>query len=82
MTKARMTTKGQLTIPKRVREALRLETGVEVEFTLTADGAAILRRRHLVDALCGEGHHDGPPVPVAAIPATGPATPGSSPAPS
>ena len=40
---ATMTTKGQLTIPKRVRTALMLEKGDRVEITLTRDGAALLR---------------------------------------
>lgn len=60
MTKATMTTKGQLTIPKVVRKALGLETGDEVEFTLTPDGAAILRPRHpSVGALVDTDHPAG-----------------------
>ena len=38
-----MTTKGQLTIPKRVRDVLMLEAGDRVDITLTRDGAALLR---------------------------------------
>lgn len=45
MPAATLTTKGQVTIPKIVREALLLHTGSVVEFTLTGDGGAILRPR-------------------------------------
>lgn len=68
MPMATMTTKGQLTIPKVVREALMLATGDQVEFTLTADGAAILRPRHpAIGALFGAVHYDGATIPVAAM---------------
>jgi AbrB family looped-hinge helix DNA binding protein len=33
-----MTSKGQITVPKRVREALRLAAGDQVRFRLRADG--------------------------------------------
>ena len=38
-----MTTKGQVTIPKSVREDLRLEPGVRVEFTRDENGSYSLR---------------------------------------
>lgn len=63
---ATMTSKGQVTIPKRVREALLLDTGVEVEFTLVGDGSAVLRARHpAVTSLFGAVSYSGPKVTVA-----------------
>lgn len=68
MPKTTMTSKGQVTIPKAVREVLRLDMGDEVDCTLTADGAVVLRpRRSAVDALFGAVAYDGATVPVAAM---------------
>lgn len=65
---ATMTSKGQLTIPKVVREALGLATGAAVEFTLTPDGAATMRaRRSGVTSLFGLVAYRGRPAPVAAM---------------
>ncbi len=36
-----LTSKGQVTIPKKVREALRLHTGDKIHFFITKDGDAI-----------------------------------------
>ena len=41
---ARVTSKGQITLPKAVRDALGLQPGTEVEFQIDG-GEAILRRR-------------------------------------
>jgi antitoxin PrlF len=38
----KVTSKGQVTIPKRVREQLGIRTGSEVEFCLAADGQVVL----------------------------------------
>ncbi|ERH02584.1 MAG: looped-hinge helix DNA binding domain, AbrB family [Halonotius sp. J07HN6] len=40
---ATLTSKGQVTIPKRIRERLGLEAGAEVEFILNDDGSLRLR---------------------------------------
>jgi len=40
---ATLTTKGQVTIPKRIREKLGLEAGTEVEFILDDDGSLQVR---------------------------------------
>lgn len=37
-----LTTKGQVTIPKRVREILKLDTGDRVEFIMNDDGTVII----------------------------------------
>lgn len=47
---SRLTTKGQVTIPKPLRESLGLEPGHELEFE-EREGALVVRRRTPVDAL-------------------------------
>jgi len=42
MPSSTLTSKGQTTIPKRVREHLQLEAGDRVEFIIDADGKVIL----------------------------------------
>ena len=46
MTAATMTSKGQITVPKDVRDALGLVTGSRVDFTRTKDGVYELRVEH------------------------------------
>jgi AbrB family looped-hinge helix DNA binding protein len=49
-----MTTKGQITIPKAVREALRLEVGDKVYFDLREDGTVRLVARNApIESLVG-----------------------------
>jgi antitoxin PrlF len=43
MPSATITSKGQTTIPKRVREHLRLEAGDQIEFLIEDDGRVVLR---------------------------------------
>ena len=43
MALATLTTKGQVTIPKKIRESLKLHTGDKIEITLTAKREAIIR---------------------------------------
>ena len=38
-----LTSKGQVTIPKRIRDALRLLPGAAVEFTLNGSGQVVLQ---------------------------------------
>jgi len=40
---ATLTTKGQITIPKKIRESLKLHTGDKVEFIVTENREAIIR---------------------------------------
>jgi len=40
---SRMTSKGQVTIPKKMREYLGLKPGAEVEFRYTGDGKIIMK---------------------------------------
>ena len=40
---ATLTTKGQITIPKEIRESLKLHTGDKIEITLTAKREAIVK---------------------------------------
>lgn len=39
-----LTSKGQVTIPKKVRDALHLQPGSAVEFAVNADGEVVLRK--------------------------------------
>jgi len=43
MSLATITTKGQVTIPKDVRESLKLHAGDKIEILVTANGEAIIR---------------------------------------
>lgn len=43
MSTATVTSKGQITIPKPVRDALRLQTGDRVSFVVRADGVVEVR---------------------------------------
>lgn len=37
-----LTSKGQVTIPKRIRDALRLEPGSQVDFAVNRDGELVI----------------------------------------
>ena len=43
MPTATLTSKGQITLPKRIRELLRLDTGDSVDFIVGADGTIHVR---------------------------------------
>jgi antitoxin PrlF len=42
----KMTAKGQVTVPKRLREHLGLKPGAEVDFELAEDGRVFLKADH------------------------------------
>jgi len=65
MPTATMTSKGQVTIPKMVREALGLFDGTRVDFELLADGSAVMRaQRQPLDSIIGAFSAGGVHVPV------------------
>ena len=43
MPSSTITSKGQTTIPKEVRDYLKLETGDQIDFVIRADGTVVLR---------------------------------------
>ncbi len=60
-----MTSKGQLTVPKDVRDALGLESGVRVSFVRVSDREYRLRpRTGSVEDLFGILQYDGPPLSI------------------
>jgi antitoxin PrlF len=60
MTLATLTTKGQVTIPKVVRDSLRLHAGDKVEFVITESREALLRPiTKKVDDVFGRLHMTG-----------------------
>ncbi len=48
-----LTTKGQVTIPKHIRDALKLRPGMGVDFSVNADGEVVL---HPAAAPKGKSH--------------------------
>ncbi len=60
MSTGTMTSKGQITIPKNVRDALRLTPGTKVSFTRNDDGDFVLSTvRPSLMALAGSLAHEG-----------------------
>ena len=53
MTEATLTSKGQITIPKAVRDALGLTTGDRIEFVGTEKGFVMAPVKRDLGALCG-----------------------------
>lgn len=67
MGRGTMTTKGQITIPKQVRDEMGLRPGTEVEFIRAADGEFRLRvagTGHVLVDLMHSIDYNGPPVSV------------------
>jgi AbrB family looped-hinge helix DNA binding protein len=44
MTQATLTTKGQVTVPKAIREQLHLRAGDRIDFIVNESGEAVIRR--------------------------------------
>ena len=54
MAESTVTSKGQITIPKAVRERLHLEPGDKVYFDVHVDGSvSLITRKHPVESLFG-----------------------------
>lgn len=65
MTVATMTSKGQITIPKVVRDELGLEPGMKVDFVRVGVGEYRLRPKNAqVSDLFGLARHEGPPISI------------------
>jgi AbrB family looped-hinge helix DNA binding protein len=65
-TDATLTSKGQTTIPKAIRDSLRMQAGHKMSFTLMPDGAVIMRvKNRRVSDLAGLLYKKGrKPVPI------------------
>ena len=63
---ATLTTKGQVTIPKEIRESLKLHTGDRIEITLTAKREAIIKpiSKKVDDIFCKLHKPNRKPVPL------------------
>ncbi len=60
MSIATVTTKGQVTIPKEIRDYLKLETGSKVEFVIDENGdVRIIPLNVPIEALSGVLHRPG-----------------------
>jgi antitoxin PrlF len=65
---AKMTSKGQLTLPADLRAELDLEAGDYVEFQIREDGSVIMRAvNRPLSALFGCVDYEGPPMTVEQI---------------
>jgi AbrB family looped-hinge helix DNA binding protein len=65
MTVATMTSKGQITIPKEIRDELGLEPGTKVSFVRLGPGEVRLRvKRGSLKDLAGILKYDGPPISI------------------
>ena len=69
MALATLTTKGQLTIPKKIRESLKLHTGDKLEIIVTAKREAIIRpiSKKVDDIFCKLHKASRKPVSLEAI---------------
>lgn len=67
MPTATITSKGQVTIPKQIRDQLQLRTGDRLDFVIQPDGAVAIRKRALrvSDVFGAFAHRPTRPVPVA-----------------
>jgi len=60
MSLAKLTSKGQVTVPKEIRDSLRLHTGDKVEFIITDTKEALFRPiTKKVDDVFGKLHKPG-----------------------
>lgn len=60
MAQATLTSKGQITIPKNIRDSLQLQVGDKVEFILTSNNEALMKPvTKRVDEVFGKLHKPG-----------------------
>jgi len=66
MTEATMTVKGQITVPREIRNRLGLKSGDKVAFTMLSDGTVVVRpkTRRLTDLVGSLTRPGQPLVPV------------------
>lgn len=65
MSNATLTSKGQTTIPKDVRDALNLQAQDQLTFTLMPDGTVIMRaKKRKLTQLKGIANYRGPVIKV------------------
>lgn len=64
MAVATVTSKGQVTIPKEVRDELGIETGTKLYFVRTAQGYFLKPARNSILALAGTVQYDGPALSI------------------
>ena len=64
MTVATMTSKGQVTIPKEVRDALGLEPGTKIDFVRVGGRYWMRPKNGSVEDLFGILQYDGPPITI------------------
>ena len=69
MALATLTTKGQVTVPKSVRDALHLRSGDKLEFIITDNGGIVLRpvTRKVDDVFGRLQRHGQKPISVEAM---------------
>jgi AbrB family looped-hinge helix DNA binding protein len=69
MALATVTTKGQVTIPKNIREVLKLHAGDKIEITVTAEREAVIRpvSKKVDDVFCKLHKPGREAVPLEAI---------------
>ena len=69
MALATLTTKGQVTIPKEIRESLKLQTGDKIEIIVTEKREAIIRpiSKKVDDVFCKLHKHDRKAVTLEAM---------------
>ena len=69
MALATLTTKGQVTIPKKIRESLKLHTGDKIEIIVTENREAIIRpvSKKVDDIFCKLHNPDRKAVSIDAI---------------
>jgi AbrB family looped-hinge helix DNA binding protein len=62
MVQARLTAKGQVTIPKQIREYLHLDTGSKIDFVIDENGdVKVIPLNIAAESLSGILHREGMP---------------------